>query len=97
MKRAFLGMLFLAVWPVIAAAQENQFVLLDTLYTHTLDSKGFSYFQLPKDVPDDWTKPLNFHRGSIHFRLEVLSKPSNVPVNYQLCVFQDRHTAAKHA
>ena len=75
----------------------DQFVLLDVLHTHTTATKGFSYFPLPPDVPDNWKSPHNFHEGTIHFRLEVIDKPSDLAVNYQLCVFQDRHSADKHA
>ena len=71
--------------------------LLDTLYTHTTETKGFSYFPLPPDVPDNWKGPLNFADGTLHFRLEVISKPSDKPVSYQLCVFQDRHSSDKHS
>jgi hypothetical protein len=75
----------------------DQFVLVDALHTHTLETKGFSYFALPADVPDNWKAPLDFAGGSIHLRLEVIAKPSDRPVNLQLCVFQDRHSSDKHA
>lgn len=97
MGRVLLAVAALAVLPAAAAAQNDQFVLVDTLYVHTTETKGFSYFGIPPDVPENWKKPVNFTDGRIHFRLEVLSKPSNVPVNYQLCIFQDRRAASKHA
>lgn len=75
----------------------DQFVLLDVLHTHTTETKGFSYFPLPPDVPENWKAPVDFHGGTIQFRLEVISKPSDRPVGYQLCVFQDRHSSDKHS
>ncbi len=75
----------------------DQFVLVDALHTHDLETKGFSYFPLNADVPDNWKAPLNFYEGQIRIRLEVISKPSDKPVNLQLCVFQDRHSADKHS
>ncbi len=75
----------------------DQFVLVDALHTHSLETKGFSYFPLTPDVPDNWKAPRNFYEGQIHVRLEVISKPSDKPVNLQLCVFQDRHSSDKHS
>lgn len=80
-----------------APRPQDQFVLLDVTHTHTTETKGFSYFPLPPDVPDNWKTPVDFYNGTIQFRLEVISKPSDRPVNYQLCVFQDRHSADKHS
>lgn len=80
-----------------ARAPQDQFVLLDVLHTHTTETKGFSYFPLPHDVPDHWKAPVDFYSGTIQFRLEVISKPSDRTINYQLCVFQDRHSADKHS
>ncbi len=80
-----------------ALAQNTQFTLLDTPYIHNTNSRAFSYFPLPPGVPDDWRSPVNYAEGTIHMRLEVLSKPSARDVNYQICIFQDQHTSAKHA
>ncbi len=94
------GVWALAWWMALQApppAQLDQFVLLDALYTHTTQTKGFSYFPIPPDVPENWKSPVNFYEGAIHIRLEVISKPSDRPVNYQICVFQDRHSSDKHA
>ena len=75
----------------------DQFLLVDALHTHSLETKGFSYFPLTADVPDNWKAPVNFYEGAIHVRLEVISKPSEKPVNLQLCVFQDKHSSDKHS
>lgn len=94
------GVLWAAIGWLAVAGQgtaPDQFVLLDVLHTHTTKTKGFTYFPIPPDVPENWKSPFNFHDGTIHFRLEVVDKPSDLAVNYQLCVFQDRHSRDKHA
>lgn len=91
----FLPLLLAASAP--QSAPPDQFVLLDVLYTHTLETKGFSFFPLPPDCPDNWKAPHNFADGTLHLRLEVLSKPSDKTVSYQLCLFQDQRSSSKHA
>jgi hypothetical protein len=80
-----------------AWAQNDQFVLLDTPYIHNTTTKAFSFFPLAPGVPDNWRTPVNYAEGTIYMRLEVLSKPSTRGVNYQICIFQDQHSAPKHA
>ena len=66
-------------------------VLIDTTYTHRGDleggSKAFSLFDL-SGLPDNLSSPVNYADGTLHQRLEVQRKPSDVPVTYQLCAFQ---------
>lgn len=99
--RKSLAMLFAAgaalLWAFPAAAQDTQFTLLDTAYIHSTSTKAFSFFPLPPGVPENWRSPVNYAEGTIHMRLEVLSKPSTRGVNYQICIFQDEHSSAKHA
>jgi hypothetical protein len=75
----------------------DQFVLVDALHTHTLETKGFSYFPVPPEMPDSWKAPHDFYAGTLQIRLEVIAKPGDRPVNYQLCVFQDRRSSDKHS
>jgi len=97
--RTFATTLILAILTPAAAAwaQNDQFVLLDTRYIHNTSTKAFSYFPLAPGVPDNWRMPINYAEGTVYMRLEVLSKPTTRGVNYQICIFQDQHTAAKHA
>ena len=69
-----------------AAAQVN---LLATTYTHQDDrltgSSAYSFFSAP-DGLGSLTTPVDYTRGTVYQRLEVLSKPSTEPVRYQLCL-----------
>jgi hypothetical protein len=82
-----------------AAAQDDQFVLVDVLHTHTTkervekfdgstSAKAFSYFPIPDGAPANWKGLPNFFAGTVKLRIEVISKPSNRLVNYQMCVWQ---------
>ena len=63
--------------------------LLATTYTHQGDrltgSGAYSFFAAPEDL-GSLTAPVDYASGTVHQRLEVLSKPSNEPVRYQLCL-----------
>jgi tetratricopeptide (TPR) repeat protein len=62
-------------------------VLLDVTYTHKKPEEGgsgaFSFFRSPSSLEGDIS---NFATGTVYQRVEVLSKPSDQPVNYQICV-----------
>ncbi len=88
---------FILAAPSVLWAQTDQFVLLDTHYTHNTETRAFSFFPIPAGVPDNWYAPVDYVGGTIHMRLEVLSKPSTKGVNYQICIFQDQHSSDKHA
>ena len=66
-------------------------VLLDVTYTHRGDAEGgpkaFSLFDLA-NLPDNLTSPVDYADGTLYQRLEVIRKPSDLPVTYQLCAFQ---------
>lgn len=63
--------------------------LLTTTYTHQDDrrtgSAAYSFFSAP-DSLGSFTAPVDYASGTVHQRLEVLSKPSAEPVRYQLCL-----------
>lgn len=64
--------------------------LLDVTYTHPLrgrnDTSAFSFFESQADLSQDLTAPVNYASGTLRQRLEVISKPSDLPVSYQLCL-----------
>ncbi len=67
----------------------TEFILIDRIILHqqgdTKDKKmGFSGFELPSGIPDDWTQPLNFKDGKVYFRVSLLEKPDSRPVFYQM-------------
>ena len=80
-----------------AAVEPTQLVLLDVVYTHDVETMAFSFLPVGADVPDDLTAPADYSQGHLHLRVDVRSKPSDLPVSYQLCFFQDDHTSDNHA
>ncbi len=78
----------LAEAPTSAAGPPLQ--LLDVTYTHPLrsrnDTSAFSFFESQVDLAKDLTAPVNYAGGTLRQRLEVISKPSDLPVSYQLCL-----------
>jgi tetratricopeptide (TPR) repeat protein len=81
-----------AAEPVVAGGGEPQVaggpvVLLDITYSHKKSeddgSGAFSFFKTPQSLRGDIS---NFANGTVYQRLEVTSKPSDKPVNYQLCL-----------
>jgi hypothetical protein len=75
----------------------GQLLVLDVTYTHNTETMAFSYFELPAGLPSDLTSSVSYATGRFYERLEVLSKPSDRQVSYQLCFFQDEHTSDNHA
>lgn len=59
--------------------------------------KGFSQFNIPSWVPDNLVSPENYAQGTVYQRLQVITKPSTMTVQYQFCVFQDQFIPEKHA
>ena len=75
--------------PQSQPASAAQVDLLDTTYTHQADrltgSGAYSFFAAPANL-GSLTAPVDYASGTVHQRLEVLSKPSGEPVRYQLCL-----------
>jgi hypothetical protein len=74
-----------------AAARAEQIVLFDTTYTHTNanDSHhGISGAAL--NQPDNWTSPIDYTQGTIHFYQEVMTKPSNRETIIDFCLISTR-------
>jgi tetratricopeptide (TPR) repeat protein len=77
--------------PSVAAAPRSgtQVKLLKVDYTHTSENDGtgaYSFFGVPGTLGSSLTAPVNYADGTVYQRLEVLSKPSDTPVQYQLCL-----------
>jgi tetratricopeptide (TPR) repeat protein len=72
---------------VVAPSGGGPVVLLDINYTHKKPDEGgsgaFSFFKSPPNLSGDIS---NFASGTVYQRVEVLSKPSDRPVNYQICL-----------
>ena len=77
--------------PSDAPNASQPLVLLDVTYTHLGDAEGgpkaFSLFDLAT-LPADLTSPVDYADGTLYQRLEVIRKPSDLPVTYQFCAFQ---------
>ena len=65
-------------------------VLLDVNHTHPLNSpvetSAFTFFNSPANIEGDLTAPVNYAGGTLRQRVEVISKPSDLPVRYQICL-----------
>ena len=71
------------------AARAVQVGLLDVAYTHKSEQGGsgaYSFFGAPDTLARSLTAPVDYAGGTVYQRLEVLSKPSDTPVQYQLCL-----------
>lgn len=66
-----------------------QVKLLNIAYTHDSEATGtgaYSFFGAPGTLATSFTAPVDYASGTVYQRLEVLSKPSDTPVQYQLCL-----------
>ncbi|CAN5876845.1 hypothetical protein BH24DEI2_BH24DEI2_24240 [soil metagenome] len=71
------------------AAQSGQVKLLNVAYTHDSEAAGsgaYSFFGAPGTLSTSLTAPVDYANGTVYQRLEVLSKPTDTPVQYQLCL-----------
>ena len=93
-KILFCILISLSMVETISAAP--QLLLLDETYTHNTITMGFTHFPLPSWIPSNFVSS-NYATGTLHQRIQVITKPSTRSVFYQICLFQDRLTADKHA
>ena len=73
------------------AAQAEQLVLFDTTYEHT--GARDSHHEMPAaaiNQPADWTAPIDYTQGTIHFYQEVMTKPSNKDTIIDFCLISAR-------
>lgn len=79
----------------------DQFVLFDQTFTYTKQdadnskpSKSHFYVtskMLNPERPTDWTSPVDYRRGTVHIRLEVIEKPKgNAPTTWSLCYIPNK-------
>jgi hypothetical protein len=68
-------------------ARADQFIVADETYTHSKDTTSDSHYRVaPRaGTPKDWTKPVDWTKGSAHVRLEVKTKPGATPTKFQIC------------
>ena len=65
--------------------------------TYTKSGQGFSKFNFAPDFPTgSLVSPVNYAAGTLYQRIQVFTKPSSNPVQYQICVFQDQIISSKH-
>lgn len=87
---------FLGFHATAPSASAEQFVLFDQTFTYTKadaanskPSKSHFYIKgdlLSKDIPKDWTSPVDYRNGTVHIRLEVIEKPAgDAPTTWSLC------------
>src|SRR5688572_14248673 len=81
------GVVSLLVLAFAARASAEQFVVAEATYTHSAQTtKDSHYYANPTpETPDNWSSPVDYANGSVHVRLEVKTKPSDMPTRYQIC------------
>jgi len=69
-----------------ALAQE-QFVLVDSTFTMTAQNTMQSQYAIAPlpAAPESWKTPVDWSKGSMHVRFEILEKPSNVKTLTNVC------------
>jgi hypothetical protein len=89
MLRAMTILAALLVAPAVARAE--QIVLFDITYTHDASNDahhGISGAAL--NQPANWTAPINYAQGTIHFYQEVMTKPSDKDTIIDFCLISVR-------
>jgi tetratricopeptide (TPR) repeat protein len=61
------------------------------------DQSAITFFSSPNTMRQDWFAPVNYASGTVYQRLEVLSKPTNELIFYQLCLVPNDDIAIKPA
>jgi hypothetical protein len=88
--------LAMAVGPLLGLlaatpARAEQIVLFDITYTHTnANDSHHSISGAALNQPDNWTAPINYSIGTIHFYQEVMTKPSDKPTIIDFCLISTR-------
>jgi hypothetical protein len=82
----FAATLFAALATNPAFAQSV--LLLDTAHRHGAQeaTRPQAAFPLDTGVPADWAAPVDYATGTVHFRLEILDKPTGTAIRYQPCL-----------
>ena len=93
------ALLVLLLTPAVGFAA--QFVLFDVTFTFTKEdadnskpSQSHYYVKgaaLNPERPKDWTAPIDYRRGTVHLRTEVLEKPAGgEPTTWSICYIPNR-------
>ncbi len=80
--------LFLAALLAPTPAFAAQFVVAEVTYEHSATTTTDSHLRLPPsaETPKNWKAPVDYATaGSVHVRLEVLTKPSAEKTRFQIC------------
>ena len=60
--------------------------------------EAFKFFQMPANNPVSWRSPVDYSKGTLYQRVQIISKPnSTTAVTYAICLFQDWIDASAHA
>ncbi len=65
--------------------------------TRVCNHEAFKFFQMPSNSPANWRSPVDYSRGTMYQRVQIISKPTSTPALYALCMFQDNVWAERHA
>lgn len=65
--------------------------------TRVCNHEAFKFFKMPSNNPSNWRSPVDYSRGTLYQRVQVISKPSSTQALYALCMFQDKVQAPRHA
>lgn len=85
------GLSFLSFAIVLSlglSARADQFVVTDVSYTHSKDTTEDSHYRLKPltGTPTDWTKPVDYSKGTVHLIVDVKTKPAgDTPTKFQIC------------
>lgn len=82
-----LGCLLALAATSVARAQDSQFVLIDATFTATSSNTMSSEYAVAPlaGAPENWRAPIDYAAGSLHVRVEVLEKPSNLKTLCNVC------------
>jgi hypothetical protein len=71
--------------------------LLSGVGTRVCNHEAFKFFQMPSNNPTNWRSPVDYSRGTLYQRVQIISKPTDAVALYALCMFQDQVQAPRHA
>jgi hypothetical protein len=73
------------------SASAEQLVLFDITYTHTgANDAHYGISGAGLNQPNNWTSPIDYAQGTIHFYQEVMTKPSNKETIIDFCLISQR-------
>jgi hypothetical protein len=87
MRRSAIALFALALFTPAGAAAE-QLTIVDVQYEHSATTTSDSHYRIDPSAqtPPDLTGPIDYADGSVHLRLEVLTKPDGgAPTKFQVC------------